>query len=305
MEAPMYGKYYESTFTGSMFGSGLYNHAVWGYVIANTKRDHLVELNPVLLAAAIGCDVEGIERAIEHLCESDPRSRSKKEDGRRLIRRGQFIYFVVNHEDYGLLRNEDERRNQNREAQRRHRSRNGVSCADMSSVSHGQPPSAHVDVSVARDKREAPSAAGAAALSRDDARRPNLPGTVSHSRNRFTYPEDFERWFLQYRRGTGKGTTKAGALAEWKKLPEPDRATLEERTAAWLDRRAQAGRAGIWVSAAQDPVRFLKGRRWEDELDLPEPTQGPAGGNGMRLAPSAADLEALRLARDAAAEVTP
>ena len=124
MAVPMWGKYFACTFTGSMFGCGLHAHVVWGYVISHTGlHDHLVELNPAVLAAAIGCDVEGIVKAIDFLCSPDPNSRSDREDGRRLIRRGQFTYYVVNHEEYSRLRNEVERRGQNRNAKRAQRAR--------------------------------------------------------------------------------------------------------------------------------------------------------------------------------------
>ena len=143
MAVPMWGKYFACTFTGSMFGCGLHAHVVWGYVISHTGlHDHLVELNPAVLAAAIGCDVEGIVKAIDFLCSPDPNSRSDREDGRRLIRRGQFTYYVVNHEEYSRLRNEVERRGQNRNAKRAQRAR--VSCDVVNDVSHGQPRSATV-----------------------------------------------------------------------------------------------------------------------------------------------------------------
>lgn len=119
----MYGKYFASTFTGSLMGAGAVVHSVWGYVVANTV-DSQVELNPRLLAAVIGeCTAEQVEKAIEKLCSPDEASRSKEEDGRRLIREGQFAYRVVNHQKYKEIRNEDDRRAYNREKQREHRAR--------------------------------------------------------------------------------------------------------------------------------------------------------------------------------------
>ena len=109
----MYGKYFQSTFTGSMFGAGAHVFALWGYVIANTHKG-IIELNPVLVAAVIGCKPEDIKTALDYLCNDDPHSRSKNENGRRLIREGQFQYRVVNFADYHGLRSEDERREYNR-----------------------------------------------------------------------------------------------------------------------------------------------------------------------------------------------
>lgn len=96
-----YGQHYESMYTGSMIGSGALVFALMGYIISKTRpRKHTVDLNPVLLATIFGEPVDAVERAIDKLCQPDPKSRSKAEEGRRLLRRGEFEYFVVNHEYY-------------------------------------------------------------------------------------------------------------------------------------------------------------------------------------------------------------
>lgn len=106
----MYGKYFASTFSGSMVGAGINVFAVWGYVIANTRSDGTVELNPTIIAAIMGCKVQEIESAIKILCSADPNSRSKKEEGRRLIQRAAFLYIVPNHADYRSIRDDESRR---------------------------------------------------------------------------------------------------------------------------------------------------------------------------------------------------
>jgi hypothetical protein len=106
----MFGKHFESMYTGSMVGHGSLVFAVWGYVIAHT-RNSLVELNPALIAAIFGNTTEQeIQCVIDLLCSPDPNSRSKKEDGKRLVKQGQFIYFVPTFADYHGMRNDDERR---------------------------------------------------------------------------------------------------------------------------------------------------------------------------------------------------
>jgi hypothetical protein len=118
----MYGKLFASTYTGSLYGAGPDLFALWGYVVANSSGGQ-VELNPVALAPMLGMPVERVEAVIAALCAPDPRSRSKAEDGRRLIREGQFAYRVVNAALYRSIRNEDDRREYNREKQREHRAR--------------------------------------------------------------------------------------------------------------------------------------------------------------------------------------
>lgn len=106
----MYGKIYEQTFTGSMYGSGTHIFAVWSYIIAHTKPDAMVELNPVALASIMGEEVSKIEQAIECFKSPDPRSRSKEFEGRRLIQKGEFIYFVPQYHKYHGFANNKERR---------------------------------------------------------------------------------------------------------------------------------------------------------------------------------------------------
>lgn len=117
----MYGKFFASTFTGSMAGKGPVIHAVWSFVIANTV-DGQVELNPAVVAGLIGGMTEAQAReAIEFLCAPDANSRNPEEEGRRLIREGSFAYKVVSHEIYKNIRNQEERREYNRKAQRKSR----------------------------------------------------------------------------------------------------------------------------------------------------------------------------------------
>ena len=118
----MYGKFYASTFTGSMYGAGADVFAVWGYVIANAFQSQ-VELNPQLLSGVLGMTPDRAEAAISYLCSPDPNSRSKTHDGRRLVREGQFAYFIPNHAVYLSIRNGAERREYNREKQAEYRAR--------------------------------------------------------------------------------------------------------------------------------------------------------------------------------------
>lgn len=118
----MYGKFFASTFTGSMLGAGADVFAVWGYVIANTVHSS-VELNPNFVAMVLGMTVEEVEKAIEFLCRPDLKSRNPDQEGRRLLPQGGFLYHVVTHEIYRAIRDEDDRKRQNREAQQRHRAK--------------------------------------------------------------------------------------------------------------------------------------------------------------------------------------
>lgn len=134
----MYGKIFETMYTGSMVGKGSPMFAVWGYVIANMKPERIVtdagtgkkvsfgaqvELNSGLLAYILGEKQEVVERVIKQLCMPDPKSRTKEEEGRRLVQVGEYAYRVVNGEHYRKLRNAEERREYQRVKQAEYRAK--------------------------------------------------------------------------------------------------------------------------------------------------------------------------------------
>ncbi len=154
----MFGKHFESMYSGSMFGKSAVVFAVWGYVIAfqRPSRKHkecFVELNPPVLAATFSSTVAEITAAIEELEQPDPASRSELDDGRRLVRVtkpgeqiiGPTLFRVVNGTKYRELRDEEERRLYNMEAKRKERFSKSNKSANVSNVSHGQPPSAQAE----------------------------------------------------------------------------------------------------------------------------------------------------------------
>ena len=232
----MYGKFFQSTFTGSMFGAGPVVFAVWGYVIANVW-DGTVELNPPLLAAILGTTPAEVNRAIGVLCSPDARSRSQGEEGRRMLHEGGFLYHVVNHEHYRKLRNEEERRAYNREAKQRERAKRGASYGESMTTTASQtcqPRSAQAEAE-AEAKPEAQAEAHTVAV--DDG---------------------FDSFWAAYPKKVGKGAARKA----WRKLkPSGDilRAVeRQKRSKQWL---RESGRY------IPNPATWLNQERWDDEPD--------------------------------------
>lgn len=127
----MYGKIFETTFTGSMCGAGSDVFAVWAYVIANTDGNHHIEINPVMVGALLGMSAAAVEEVIHKFCSPDPKSRTTVKDGRKLEHVSGFLYFVVNHEAYREIRNEDDRRDyfKIKKREQRARQKNGKTLA--------------------------------------------------------------------------------------------------------------------------------------------------------------------------------
>lgn len=121
-----YGKHFESMYTGSMYGAGPMVFAVWGWVVAHV-RDGYVEINPQKLADTIGkCTPHDVSEVVAYLCREDPDSRTPDEDGRRLIREGQFRYRVVTHRKYKELLAKEAWREVERERKRKERASSSV-----------------------------------------------------------------------------------------------------------------------------------------------------------------------------------
>lgn len=130
----MFGKIFEQTYTGSMFGQPPIVFAVWGYIIAHmrpTRADGecYCEVNPALLSVTFSTPLPEVEAALRTLESPDEASRNSTDDGRRIVlvgeRRsaGPRQYRVVNGARYRATREEDDRRLQNREAKIRQRAR--------------------------------------------------------------------------------------------------------------------------------------------------------------------------------------
>lgn len=115
-------------YEGSMVGSGAVVFALMGYIITHqefirgTSR-WVIRLNPVLIGAILGEKPGDVSEAIEFLCKPDTESTSKEQEGRRLVpmAEGSMEYWVVNGDKYQEMRDYEDRKVQNREAQRRWR----------------------------------------------------------------------------------------------------------------------------------------------------------------------------------------
>lgn len=85
-------------------------------------------------------------------------------------------------------------------------------------------------------------------------------------------PELFERFWAAYPRGEDR----QGAVAEWDSL-RPDRETILAMSRALVRQKAsEEWQRGIGIPYA---VRWLRRRRWEDEIKAPVPQPESAGGD--------------------------
>jgi hypothetical protein len=117
----MFGKFFASAFTGSMRGAGSDVFAVWSYIVSHTINSR-VELHPADLAGRIGMSIEDVNTVLEYLQKPDPNSRSKANEGRRMVKEGEYCYWIPNHQAYRDIKDSEDLRLYNANAQRKHRS---------------------------------------------------------------------------------------------------------------------------------------------------------------------------------------
>lgn len=144
----MYGKMFSRMYQGSMVGAGSHVFAVWGYCIATAEPEsHVVDLNPVLLSAIIGDSEERINQAIEYLCRPDPASHNKEHEGRRLLPTTGFEYFLVSHEQYRNMTNNEDLRAYFRDKKREQRGKSKTVLDSLGQSQDSASASASVSVS--------------------------------------------------------------------------------------------------------------------------------------------------------------
>ena len=123
---------------------------------------------------------------------------------------------------------------------------------------------------VPHEGEDNPSVSGAAADSSLCTREPQSAETPKRKRRRSSKsvpdyePELFERFWAAYPRGEDR----QGAVAEWDSL-RPDKETMLAMSRALVRQKAsEEWRRGIGIPYA---VRWLRRRRWEDEIRTPAP----------------------------------
>lgn len=137
-----FGKFFAKTFTGSMRGAGSHVIAVMAYAVAHAKPpEGQVEMNPEILAFLIGDTQKRIEEALKYLMAPDPKSRTKKEQGKRLIKEGEYLYRLVNWADYRNCEDDEARKMYFREKKREYRAgaKKSETKADTHSIPYAEP----------------------------------------------------------------------------------------------------------------------------------------------------------------------
>ena len=134
----MYVKLFSSLYQGTLRGRSD-EILVFTNLLAHCDQHGIVDKHFKAIAEETGLSKVRVRKAIVALESPDPESRSPEMDGCRIVKidaHRVWGWKIVNYGKYRSIRNEDDRREQNRLAQERWRNRH------VSKVSHGKPPSA-------------------------------------------------------------------------------------------------------------------------------------------------------------------
>jgi hypothetical protein len=121
----MYAKLFASIYQGTLRGN-THGLVVFVNLLAHADSAGWVDIHPKAIADETGLAIEQVRAAIEELEAPDPESRSPDEEGRRIVRLDEhraWGWRIVNHAKYRAIRDESDRREQNRAAQQRWRDR--------------------------------------------------------------------------------------------------------------------------------------------------------------------------------------
>lgn len=170
----MYAKLFTSIYQGTLRGNS-HGLLVFTNLLAHCDKNGISDIHPRAIAEEVGLSVDEVRAALDVLESPDDESRSPEEQGRRIVRMDEhraWGWLVVNYVKYRAIRNEDDRREQNRDSQERYRQRHKQASAE---VSRGKPQSAHTEA-------EAEAEAEAKALTAPQATLVVAPGSSPRTR---------------------------------------------------------------------------------------------------------------------------
>lgn len=139
----MYAKLFTSIYQGTLRGDS-HGLLVFTNLIAHADSAGHVDIHPRAIADEVGLTLEQVRAALLKLEAPDEESRSPELEGRRIVRLNEhrdWGWQVVNYLKYRAIRDEEDRREQNRLAQQRWRERQqGKSTvSEISTVSRDKP----------------------------------------------------------------------------------------------------------------------------------------------------------------------
>jgi hypothetical protein len=238
----LYVKLFSSIYQGTLRGnsSGL---LVFTNLLAHADAAGHVDVHPRAIAEEVGLSLELVRAALDELEAPDIESRSPDEGGRRIVRIDEhraWGWRIVNYGKYRAIKNEEDRREQNRLAQERWRNKNKQRKPPSAQAEAEAEAEAEVEETKTARKRAAPLA---------------LPPDVD--------PQVWADWLelRKKKRAPVTATVLDGARAEAEKAGMQ----LEQFLRIWC-RRGSQGLEAEWLKQNErQPAMFNKQEAFEQQ----------------------------------------
>ena len=245
----MYAKLFASLYQGTLRGRAD-EILVFTNLLAHCDRFGVVDKHPRAIADECGISVERVEIALLNLEAPDAESRSPELNGCRIARIDEHRHWgwqIVNHAKYRAIRNEDERREQNRLAQDRFRNKR----------KHNSKRNKPASAGVIRASALSAHAEAEAEAERESDKSLSLAASVPFSDFWSLYP---------------KKVDKKDSARIWGDLDDEDRRSALDNVREHVDRdprwRDDGGRF------IPNPTTYLNQTRWRDGWQAPDEQHG-------------------------------
>lgn len=255
----MYAKLFASIYQGTLRGNA-HGLLVFTNLLAHADAKGGVDIHPRAIADEVGLSESDVRTALLMLEAPDEESRSPELDGRRIVRTDEHRVWgwrIVNHAKYRGIRNEEDRREQNRIAQAEWRSKQNKPAS--AALSRGCAESAQAEADAEADAEERKHLS--------DSRT-----SVGSPRGKQEYSPDFQRLWTAYPNKVQKDTAYKAFL---KRKPDADlteamvvAVTKQKKGASWTKNE------GEFIPHL---ATWLNGGGWKDELTQPRHDDGLRG----------------------------
>ena len=162
----MYGKLFEQMYKGSMIAAGWEALIVMQQLVILADRHGEVEMTPQAISNTTTIPLDIVAKGLQVLMEPDPMSRSKAEEGRRIVLLDPdrpWGWSLVNYQYYVELASKEDKRRKDAErlAEKRNENNNSQDVAKCRSMSQSVADSrsvsqnvAHIDVDIDINKKK-------------------------------------------------------------------------------------------------------------------------------------------------------
>jgi hypothetical protein len=157
----LYAKLFTSIYQGTLRGNS-HGLLVFTNLLAHADSTGAVDIHPRAISDEVGLSEHEVRTALSMLESPDPESRTPDMEGRRIVRldaHRAWGWSIVNHAKYRAIKNEEDRREQNRLAQARWREKNKQS---VSKANQASDESAHTEADTEADTEAGKKVSGSA-----------------------------------------------------------------------------------------------------------------------------------------------